>query len=76
LCLEETDGEAGPAVRLEVIDDGIGFADPNDVRTPEGHLGLRLLCDRVTHLGGRVNFGARPGGGARLEVVVPVDGGE
>jgi two-component system, NarL family, sensor kinase len=76
VCLEETDGVAGPAVRLEVCDDGIGFPDPDDVRTPEGHLGLKLLCDRVAHLGGRVTFDNRPGGGARLEIVVPVDGGE
>src|SRR4051812_7221117 len=76
LCLEETDGDAGPAVRLEVCDDGKGFPDPSDVRTPEGHLGLKLLCDRVMQLGGRVTFDNRPRGGARLQVVVPVSGEE
>ncbi|MCF6746455.1 hypothetical protein E9529_19695 [Blastococcus sp. KM273128] len=64
---------AGPqtTVRLEVADDGVGFG-PGYRGSPEGHLGLTLLADRVAALGGRVEIGDRPGGGACIAVHLPV----
>jgi two-component system NarL family sensor kinase len=71
--LEATRHEAAPAVLLEVADDGVGFPDSGVDRRSEGHLGMRLVLDRVVHLGGRVELGRRPGGGAVVTAVLPVD---
>jgi two-component system NarL family sensor kinase len=71
--LQETEHERRPAVLLEVADDGIGFPDAGIDRRSEGHLGLRLVGDRVAQLGGRVEFGRRPGGGAVVTTVLPID---
>jgi signal transduction histidine kinase len=70
-----------PGVRLCVADDGVGFRTPPgvtdlpvaDPSTGEGHLGLRLVHDRVAEAGGILKVGNRPGGGAVLEVLVPFD---
>ncbi|MGY1724793.1 sensor histidine kinase [Blastococcus sp. SYSU DS0533] len=59
-------------VRLEVADDGVGFG-PDHRGSPEGHLGLKLMADRVAALGGRLEIGERPGGGACIAVHLPVD---
>jgi signal transduction histidine kinase len=71
--LEETTDERGPAVLLEIADDGVGFPDDGIDRRTEGHLGLRLVIDRVAHLGGRVDLGRRAEGGAVVTAVVPLD---
>ncbi len=51
----------------EVLDDGVGTGD-------NGHLGhgLEGLVERASALNGRVEAGARPDGGYRLAVVVPL----
>jgi two-component system NarL family sensor kinase len=67
LALVDRDGT--PAVRLVVDDDGVGLG-PADTST-SGHLGLRMVRDRATDLGGTARVGERPGGGASIEVVVP-----
>ena len=71
ITLEETELRGGPAVRLEIADDGVGFPASTDKRA-EGHLGLSLLRDRVVDLGGTVTLGERIGGGALLTAVVPL----
>ena len=71
ITLEETELRGGPAVRLEIADDGVGFPASTDKRA-EGHLGLSLLRDRVVDLGGAVTLGERVGGGALLTAVVPL----
>ena len=71
ITLEETELRGGPAVRLEIADDGVGFPASTDKRA-EGHLGLSLLRDRVVDLGGAVTLGERIGGGALLTAVVPL----
>jgi two-component system, NarL family, sensor kinase len=71
--LAETTDERGAAVLLEVADDGVGFPDAGIDRRTEGHLGLRLVIDRVAHLGGRVTCGERPGGGAVVTAVLPIN---
>jgi len=70
--LEVVDHDGAPALCLEVCDDGVGFPAEGIDRRSEGHLGLRLVLDRVRHLGGRVELGQRPGGGAILTAVLPV----
>jgi two-component system NarL family sensor kinase len=72
VCLEETELQGRPAVLLEVVDDGVGFPETGVDRRSEGHLGLRLVLDRVAHLGGQVELGRRPGGGAMVTAVFPV----
>jgi two-component system NarL family sensor kinase len=62
----------GSQVRLVVADDGVG-ADPARLdRRAEGHLGLRLLADRVDNLGGRLVIATGPGQGTSVEVELPV----
>jgi signal transduction histidine kinase len=53
----------GTQVFISVADDGRG---PTAPAAEEGHLGLRLLTDTLTDLGGTLRLAARPGGGAVL----------
>ena len=62
-----------PAVRLTVSDDGVGFPDADSFQAPTGHLGLQLVRDRITGNGGVVTLGERPGGGAVLDIVLPLN---
>lgn len=62
----------GDRVRLVVADDGVG-ADPRRLdRRREGHLGLRLVIDRVQNAGGRFTLTSSPGHGTRVEAEMPV----
>lgn len=54
-------------VRVRVSDDGSG--PPQHVIRGSGLVGIR---ERVIALGGTYDFGTRPGGGAMLDVVLPV----
>ena len=54
------------AVLVEVIDDGIGGADPS-----RGS-GLRGLVDRVDSLDGRLEVSSPPGGGTRVAAEIPL----
>jgi signal transduction histidine kinase len=71
-----TAGADGPkTVHLVIVDNGIGL-DPEDIdRRDEGHLGLRLLKDRVENSGGTwsVTSGA-DGGGTAVSAVLPLSG--
>ncbi|HEV7654509.1 MAG TPA: histidine kinase [Mycobacteriales bacterium] len=62
----ELTGDAS-AVRLRVWDDGHGLP-AGAVAERDGHLGLRLLRDAATDLGGGLHVGPGPAGG--LEVVL------
>jgi two-component system NarL family sensor kinase len=62
-CAENVLVELAPdpsarGVCLRVIDDGIGLAPDALERVPRGHLGLRLLHDRVADLGGELTLAA------------------
>jgi signal transduction histidine kinase len=57
--------EAG-ALRVEIVDDGCGGADPA-VGT-----GLRGLADRVDALGGRLEVDSPPGSGTRVTASLPL----
>jgi signal transduction histidine kinase len=58
-------------VRLEVVDDGIGF-DPAAVlaRPPEGHFGLRLLADLARDARATLAVASAPGRGTRWRLEV------
>lgn len=56
------------AVILEVRDDGVGF-DP--LGSFPGHLGLRSMQERVSHLGGRLQIESAPRQGTHLLTQVP-----
>ena len=57
-------------IRLEVIDDGVGF-DLAAVRaTRRDGGGLRSIADRTARLGGRFTYESEPGAGTRLVVQV------
>jgi signal transduction histidine kinase len=73
VSLEPTGDRRAPMVRLQIDDDGVGYpADMLDRRL-EGHMGLRLVADRATDGNGTLSLGERPGGGASLVLVLPVD---
>ena len=56
----------GETVVVEVVDDGVGGADP------EGS-GLRGLSDRVAALGGLLALSSEPGCGTGLRAEIPLD---
>jgi PAS domain S-box-containing protein len=62
----------GGAVRLEVVDDGIGF-DPATAGG-RGGLGLPGMGERVQRLGGRLQIESAPGQGTKVSVEVPKGG--
>jgi two-component system sensor histidine kinase UhpB len=66
---------SGGRVLLRVRDDGRGFPPgPVEAYERRGHMGLAGMRERIGTLGGSVQAQGAPGGGAQLEVSVPVDG--
>ena len=66
---------SGGRVLLQVRDDGRGFpAEPLEAYERRGHMGLAGMRERLGALGGSVRTLQAPGGGALVEVSVPVDG--
>ena len=57
------------SLRVEVIDDGVGFDSSQD--PPEGHFGLRLLHETVADAGGRLTVSSQPGQGTRATAELP-----
>lgn len=53
---------------LEIVDDGVGGADP------AGGSGIRGLTDRVEAVGGTLHVDSPPGCGTRLRVELPLSG--
>ncbi len=71
------------SVSVVVADNGVGLrnaaeASGHDSRHPPqpaaglGHFGLAGMRQRTELAGGKFHFGARPGGGARLEIEIPL----
>lgn len=58
-------------VRVEVTDDGIGFA-PFPHLSQSGGFGLFSIRERLDYLGGRMEVEARPGQGTHITFTVPV----
>lgn len=57
---------------LRIVDNGVGINLDRLDRRAEGHLGLRLLIDRVESLGGSMAVAPGPQGGTTVHVVVPL----
>jgi two-component system NarL family sensor kinase len=71
VSLGPADDGAGAAVRLDIEDDGVGFPSDGRNGVENGHLGLRLVEDRLRDAGGTLYLRDRPEGGASLTAVVP-----
>lgn len=56
--------------RLRVSDDGLGF-DPDELVEATGHYGLRGMRERAQQVRGTIAIQSVPGGGTRVEAVVP-----
>jgi two-component system NarL family sensor kinase len=59
-----------PALRLSVVDDGVGVGGARPTRD-DGHFGVQMLTDRVADLGGRFTLQPAPGRGTAAMAVVP-----
>jgi two-component system sensor histidine kinase UhpB len=53
-------------IRVTVEDDGVGF-----VTQSGGGMGLKGMRERLSALNGELRLGVRPGGGTRLEAMIP-----
>ena len=64
-------------VRLDVLDDGVGF-DPalTSAPTADGGYGLRGLRERLIELGGGLSVESEPGGGTIVSAQLPLRIGE
>ena len=60
------------SLRLEVADDGRGFT-PATVVPSGGGNGLKNMRQRLERCGGRAVIESRPGGGTRIEFIVPLN---
>ncbi len=63
-------GQQDGFLRLEVVDDGVGF-DPS-LGSPEGHLGLHLITEMVEDSGGTLSVDSSPGAGTAVRCVLPL----
>lgn len=70
LSLSRVDNGADVAVRLRVVDDGVGF-DRHVVDSGE-HFGLTMMDEQAALAGGSLTLDTHPGGGTSIEVVVPL----
>lgn len=62
----------GDGVRLDIIDDGVGF-DPQDARSDSASsYGLRFMRSRLRELGGGLDMESAPGQGTAISAHVPV----
>jgi signal transduction histidine kinase len=62
----------GKAMRMEVIDDGIGFDSEEALAGNGGHFGLMGMRERVENVGGRFEVISEKGKGTCIGVEVPV----
>jgi two-component system NarL family sensor kinase len=67
ICREESQ------IRINVMDDGIGFNTADLARTPEKDTGFGLFSmrKRAVRLGGRLDLISHPGRGTRAVLVIP-----
>ena len=70
-CARVTLSVADDRLRVEVVDDGSGFAPRTADALPGG---LTNIGDRVTAIGGHFAVDAAPGGGTRLVAALPTSG--
>jgi len=73
-CVKHGDDDA---VLLTVADDGVGLPDPLVAEASgNGHLGLRLVRERIEDLDGEVRLEGRADGGTVLSALVPLRPGD
>ena len=62
-------------IRIDVVDDGIGFniADINGKGIENSGFGLASIRERIGELGGRLDFSSSPGQGTTVSVVIPAE---
>jgi signal transduction histidine kinase len=60
----------GQSVRLDVVDDGVGFDLPSVRSEGRGGGGLRSIAERTARLGGQFSYQSAPGEGTRLTIEV------
>jgi signal transduction histidine kinase len=60
-------------VRLDILDDGVGFEIPKTPAeyTPQGHFGLLGLYERVELIGARLEINSTKGKGTHLSILFP-----
>jgi signal transduction histidine kinase len=63
--------ESPAAVKLEIIDDGVGFVPENAVEG--GGLGLDGIIERAELMGGKLTISSNPGTGTTVRVEVPYE---
>ena len=56
------------ALRIEIVDDGIGFTEPR-----RAGIGMRSMTERASEIGGSVSFRSEAGRGTRVSVWLPVN---
>jgi two-component system NarL family sensor kinase len=59
------------AVRLRIVDDGIGLPPEGIDKRAQGHMGLHLLMDRLAEMGGELTVTTCPDGGTVADARVP-----
>jgi two-component system, NarL family, sensor kinase len=67
-------GDSGDIVRLEIVDDGVGFDTfENPLGSDEmGGYGLLSMAERAEIVGGRLNIRSRPGSGTTVTATIPL----
>lgn len=73
-----TMADGGDSVRLDVVDDGVGFDAvgwTSRPARPDGGYGLRAIRERLRELGGALDVESAPGEGAALSASVPITTG-
>jgi len=68
------DVQQAPQWRLEVRDDGVGFADENGHRD-ETHVGIRIMAERAERLGAQLDVMSSPGRGTSVILTLPMPPG-
>lgn len=63
--------DEGDQVRLDIIDDGVGF-DPSSLRESSDSYGLKLLRNRLRALGGDLAVESSPGDGTACSASLPL----
>lgn len=61
-----------PTARLEVVDDGVGLRPGSAEHASDGHLGLTLMRDRLSDIGGSFWIGPAAGRGTSVVAHVPM----
>jgi two-component system nitrate/nitrite sensor histidine kinase NarX len=68
------DVQQAPQWRLEVRDDGLGFAE-GDGGPDETHVGMRIMAERAERLGAQLEVMSSPGRGTSVVLTLPMPSG-